>query len=293
MTYFFQQVVDGVTTGSIYALLALAIVITHRATGVANFGQGEMAMFATYFSWQLTVCGVPLIVAILLAVAASILAGMLVERVLVRPVEGKNPLTIVVLTLGIFLVLNQVAGLIWTFRVREVASVFSGQVLDMGGVRLAMDSLGIVLVLLVAAGLLYLLLQHTKLGLVMRAAAMNKDSSELVGIDVSRMLMLGWGLAAGIGCIAGAMIAPRLFLEPNMMLGPLLFAFAAATLGGIDSLLGAVVGGVIVGVSENLAGAYVDFVGSELKVLVPLVIILAVLVVRPNGLFGQREVVRV
>lgn len=293
MSYFLQQVFDGLTTGSIYALLALAIVITHRATGVANFAQGEMAMFSVYVAWQLTDWGLPLVLAIIGAIVFAVMLGMSLERVVIRPVEQSSLLTIIVVTLGVFLVLNQLASMIWTSRLRTFPSLLPDGAITLGGVHMSLNALAIMGVLLITAVLLYLLFQHTTLGLVMRAAAENRESSGLLGIRVSTMLMVGWGLAAAVGAVAGVMVAPRLFLEPNLMFAPLIFAFAAAVLGGLDSMFGAVIGGCIVGVTENLAGAYIGLIGSDLKVLVPLMIIVAVLLVRPNGLFGHREVVRV
>jgi branched-chain amino acid transport system permease protein len=293
MGLFIQQIIDGVAVGAVYSLLALAVVLVHRSTGVANFAQGEMAMFSTFITWQLLRTGLPLWLALVTAVVISVAIGMLLQRVLVRHLQDASPLAVVILTLGLLLATNQGASFIWGSEIKQFPSLFPDTVLRMGDVRVTADAIGVTAVLLVIALLLYLLFQHTKVGLAMRAASVNPDASQLVGIRVGTMHMLGWGLAAGLGAVAGALTAPRLFLEPNMMLGVLLFAFAAATLGGINSPVGAIVGGIVVGVSENLAGTYVDFIGSDLKIIVPLLIIIVVLVVRPNGLFGKEEVVRV
>jgi len=222
----------------------------------------------------------------------SFLAGMAIERSLIRHFEGGEPLTLVIVTLGMFILLNGLAGWIWGFENRGFPSLFSDDAVTIGGVRLSVESLGIVAVLLAVVGLLFLLFQRTKIGLAMRAAALNPESSALVGVRVGTMLMLGWGLAAALGALAGVLVAPRLFLDVNLMGSVLIYAFAAAALGGFDSALGAVVGGWIIGVSENLAGTYVDFIGADLKILVPLGIIFVVLLVRPAGLFGTREVAR-
>lgn len=293
MAYFFQQVFDGLAIGSVYALLALAIVITHRATGIANLAQGEMAMFAAFIAWQFHEWGIPLVIAIVLSIIAAGASGMLLERTVIRPVEGTSLLTIIVVTLGCFLVINQLATMIWSSRVREFPSLLPDETVAVGGVYISVHSLGIIAVLLLTAAAMYLLFQRTTIGLVMRGAAENRESCELVGIDVNRLLMVGWGLAAAVGAVAGVMVAPRLFLEPNLMFAPLIFAFAAAVLGGLDSMLGAVVGGCIVGITENLAGAYVGFIGSDLKVLVPLATIVIVLLIKPNGIFGSKRVERV
>jgi branched-chain amino acid transport system permease protein len=292
MERFIQVTVDGVATGSIYGALALALVLIFRSTGVVNFAQGEMAMFSTFIAWGLHAGGVPLGLAILTTLALSFVGGMLIERVVIRHFEGGDVLTLVIVTLGLFILLNSLAGWIWGFGNRSFPSIFGDSTADVGGVRLSVESLGIVSILLAVVGLLYLLFQHTKIGLAMRASALSPSSSELVGIRVGRMLMLGWGLAATLGALAGVLVAPRLFLDVNLMGGVLIYAFAAAALGGFDSPLGAVIGGWIIGVTENWAGTYVDFIGSDLKILVPLAIIFAVLLIRPAGLFGTREVAR-
>ena len=292
MERFVQVVVDGIATGSIYAAVALALVLIFRSTGIVNFAQGEMAMFSTFVAWALYEAGVPLGFAVLSTLALSFIAGMAIERSLIRHFEGGEPLTLVIVTLGMFILLNGLAGWIWGFENRGFPSLFSDDAVTIGGVRLSVESLGIVAVLLAVVGLLFLLFQRTKIGLAMRAAALNPESSALVGVRVGTMLMLGWGLAAALGALAGVLVAPRLFLDVNLMGGVLIYAFAAAALGGFDSALGAVVGGWIIGVSENLAGTYVDFIGADLKILVPLGIIFVVLLVRPAGLFGTREVAR-
>jgi branched-chain amino acid transport system permease protein len=289
---FLQVVVDGIADGSIYATLALALVLIFRSTGVVNFAQGEMAMFSTFVAWALVQGGAPLWLGLLGAFAVSFAGGMLVERVLIRPVEGGNPLSLVIVTLGLFIVVNAVAGWIWGFTLKDFPDVFPGGAVEVGGVSLAVESLGIIAVLLVVVALLWALFSHTSIGLSMRAAAQNPASARLVGIPVGRMLMLGWGLAALLGAVAGVLVAPRLFLDTNMMAGVLVYSFAGAALGGFDSPLGAVVGSWIIGVTEGLAGTYVDVIGSDLKVLVPLGIIFAVLLVRPSGLFGSPEVTR-
>ena len=222
----------------------------------------------------------------------SFVGGMLVERVIIRPVEGAPELTVVIVTVGLFVFVNAAAGWIWSFLIKDFPNPFPDGALRAGGLDVAYSTLGILIVVGVVMGLLYLLFRRTKIGLAMRGVATNPESARLVGIRVGRMLALGWGLAATVGAVSGILVAPLLFLEPNMMGGVLIYAFAAATLGGFDSPLGAVVGGLIVGVAETLAGAYVGFIGSDLKVGVPLVIILGVLLLRPHGLFGRAAVER-
>jgi len=235
---------------------------------------------------------VPLGLALLAALALSFLGGMVVERVLIRPVEGQDHLTILIVTLGLFILINSAAGWIWGFENRGFPRALPGGAADVAGISVAYESLGIVAVLLAVSGLLFLLFNRTKLGLAMRAAAANPASSSLVGINVGRTLMIGWGLAALLGGLAGVLVAPQLFLDVNLMGGVLVYSFAAATLGGFDSPKGAIIGGWIIGVAETLAGDYIGFIGSDLTILVPLAIIFGVLLVRPNGLFGSPEVVR-
>jgi branched-chain amino acid transport system permease protein len=293
MEEFVQRVVDGIASGSLYGALALALVLIFRTTGVVNFAQGEMAMFSTFIAWGLLQAGLPLGLAVLSALALSFAGGMLIERTIIRPVEGGNPLVLVIVTLGLLILLNSGAGWIWGFNNRSFPSLFGRESVDVAGVRVSVESLGIVATMLVVVGLLFLLFQHTRIGLAMRAVAMNPDSSRLAGIRVGRTLMIGWGLAALVGALAGALVAPRLFLDVNFMGAVLIYSFAAATLGGFDSPFGAILGGWIIGIAETLAGHYVDFIGADLKILVPLGIILVVLMIRPSGLFGSHQVARV
>ncbi|MEV4224554.1 branched-chain amino acid ABC transporter permease [Nonomuraea sp. NPDC049725] len=292
MAGFLQQVIVGLGTGAIYASLALALVLIYRFTGIVNFAQGELAMFSAYIAWQFTAAGVPFWLSLVLALAVSFAGGMLVERVIIRPVEGAPELTVVIVTVGLFIFVNAAAGWIWTFLIKDFPNPFPGGALHVGGISVAFSTLGVLAVVGVVMGLLYLLFQHTKIGLGMRAVSANPDSARLVGIRVGWTLALGWGLAATVGAVSGVLVAPLLFLEPNMMGGVLIYAFAAATLGGFDSPLGAVVGGLVVGVAETLAGAYVSAIGPDLKVGVPLAIILGVLLLRPQGLFGRAVVER-
>ena len=292
MERFVQVIVDGWATGSLYGALALAIVLIYRSTGIVNFAQGELAMFSTFIAWGLLQTGVPLGVALLGALGLSFAGGMLIERVIIRPVEGGEVLTLVIVTLGLYILVNSLAGWIWGFGNRAFPSLFGDSSFDVAGVRISVESIGIVAVLIGVVAVLFAIFQRTKIGLAMRAVSMNPDSSRLVGISVGRTLMIGWGIAALVGALAGALIAPRLFLDVNFMGGVLIYSFAAATLGGFDSPIGAVLGGWIIGIAENLAGTYVDFIGSDLKILVPLVAILVVLLFRPTGLFGSAEVAR-
>ena len=280
MEAFFFQVLAGLATGSIYASLALALVMIYQATHLVNFAQGEMAMFATYIAWSLINAGFGYWPAFLLTV--------LIERVVIRPVENAPVLAVVVVFIGLLVILNSIAGWIFSYTIKSFPSPFPAAL----GIRyMSPHQVGALAVTLVVLALLYVFFRFTPLGLAMRAAAQNPVSSRLVGIRVGWMLALGWGLAAAVGAVAGMMVAPIVYLDPNMMSGILLYAFAAALLGGIDSPGGAVVGGLVVGVLENVLGAFV--IGNELKLVVALVLIVGVLLVRPSGFFGSVHVSRV
>jgi branched-chain amino acid transport system permease protein len=291
MDAFLDQVLAGLATGGIYASLALALVMIYRATHLVNFAQGEMAMFSTYIAWTLIEAGVPYWQAFFLTVAIAFALGVLIERVIVRPVEQAPVLSVVVVFIGLLVIFNSLAGWIYTYTIKVFPSPFPEEPVRVGIHSFSAHQIGAVGVTLVVLAILYAFFRYTSVGLAMRAAAQNPDSSRLVGIRVAWMLALGWGLAAAIGAIAGMMVAPTVYLDPNMMAGILLYAFAAALVGGIDSPGGAVLGGFLVGVLENLLGAYV--IVNEIKLSVALVLIIGVLVVRPSGLFGKIHVTRV
>lgn len=288
-----QQIISGLANGSIYASVALALVMIHQATDVVNFAQGEMAMFSTYLAWTLLQVGFSYWVAFFLTVGLSFVGGLLVQRLIIRPVEKAPLLTIVIVCIGLLVIFNSIAGWIYSYLIKPFPSPFPKQPLKIGNIVLAFHDLGAIGVTLIMLVLLYLFFRYTTLGLTLRAAAQNPGSSRLVGIRVSQMLMLGWGLAAALGAVAGMMVAPVVFLDPNMMGGILIYAFASATLGGFTSPGGAVLGGLIVGVTENLVGTYVWFIGPKLKFTVALFLIIGVLLVKPTGLFGKTMVKRV
>ncbi len=284
-----HQVFSGLASGGIYASVALALVMIYQATHLVNFAQGELAMFSTYIAWSLLQTGMPYWAAFFITVAIAFVLGVVIERVVVRPVENAPILSVVIVFIGLLVITNSLAGWIFSYTIKPFPSPFPEQPL-FGNRYVSSHELGSMAITLVVLGLLFVFFRYTPLGLAMRAAAQNPESSRLVGIRVGWMLALGWGLAGAIGAIAGMMVAPTVFLEPNMMSGILLYAFAAALLGGIDSPVGAVLGGFIVGVLENLVGA---FLGTELKLTVALVLIVGVLVVRPSGLLGKVQVTRV
>jgi branched-chain amino acid transport system permease protein len=290
---FAQQTVSGLATGSTFGLLALALVLIYRATEVVNLAQGQMAMFSAYIAWQLIHWGLPWWPAAILTLLISFVGGVGIERLIIRPVEGHSLVTVVIVTIGLFLVLDGAATWIWSGIVRYVPSGFSTRPVRFGGVAFSIQdlctlgvSIGVVLVL-------WLFFQFTKVGLAMRAAALRPASARLVGVRVGWMLALGWGLAAVLGAIAGLMIVPVIGLQPSTFQPLLLYAFAAAVLGGLESPAGAVVGGLALGAMLNLIGTYWSFVGSILRLPVALAVLLAVLLIRPAGLFGRGTVRKV
>ena len=289
MNLLLHQILSGLATGGIYASVALALVMIYQATHLVNFAQGEIAMFSTYIAWALIQAGVSYWAAFAMTVCAAFVLGVVIERVIIRPFENGPILAVVIVFIALLVIFNSLAGWIFSYTIKPFPSPFPAEPL-FGNSYVSSHELGSTAITLIVLLLLFAFFRFTPLGLAMRAAAQNPVSSRLVGIRVGWMLALGWGLAAAIGAIAGMMVAPTVFLEPNMMGGILLYAFAGALLGGIDSPGGAVLGGFVVGVLENVIGAYV---GTELKLTVALVIIIGVLVVRPSGMFGRVHVVRV
>ncbi|HSC72683.1 MAG TPA: branched-chain amino acid ABC transporter permease [Gaiellaceae bacterium] len=292
-TEFAQQIAAGIRQGAVFAGLALALVIIYRSTRAINFAQGEMATFTTFICWSLMNNGLSFWAAFPIVLAIAFVGGVAIERTIIRPAENGPVITIVIVTLGLALLLNGLMSVIWGGGNRPFHGPFSTRTIDVGGVPISVQDVGIVVVSFVLVALLAVFFRFTKLGLGLRAAALNPGSSELVGVRVGWMRALGWGLAAVLGAVAGMMVAPILFLDPNMMQVILLYAFAAAVLGGLDSPIGAVVGGLLLGVGITLLGRYVGFVGDTLKLPAALLVILIVLVVKPNGLFGRVAVRRV
>ena len=288
MAAFFQQVVAGLAAGSIYAALALALVLIHRATGVINFAQGEMAMFTTYIAWTLTANhGWSYWPAFAATLIFAFVLGLGIQRIVIRPVERGPLLTTVIITIGLVLIFNGAAGWIWSAEVRAFPSPFPNDTWNVGGVAISVQEVGTIAVVFALVFALAAFFRFTKIGLALRASALNPEASRLVGVRVGWMLGIGWGLAAMLGAVAGMLAAPTIFLDPNLMQAILIYAFAAAVLGGIDSPLGAVAGGLLLGVGLNLIETYVDFIGADLGLPVALLIILVVLLVRPAGLFGK------
>jgi branched-chain amino acid transport system permease protein len=301
MEQFIEQLASGLANGAIYACVALALVMIYVSTDHLNFAQGEMAMFSTYISWQLMHWGLNFWLAFILAVVISFVLGVLIERIVLRPLHNAPVLSVVVVFIGLLAICNSMAGAIWSYLIKEFPSPFPKTEFGIAGV-IGPHQLGVVLVTLIVLSLLFMFFRYTPLGLAMRAAAQNPSSARLVGVRVDWMLALGWGLAAAVGSVAGIMVAHIVYLDPNMMAGILLYAFASALVGGIGNPGGAVIGGFIVGVLENMvayAGNMIEketgvyIIGNGEKLTVALIIVIFVLTVKPAGLFGRVVVKRV
>ncbi len=298
MQLFIDRIIDGLNNGVIYAFLALALVCVYRGTAHLNLAQGEMAMFCAFLSYSFVGWGFPIIGAIAAVTVIGFFAGAVIERTLIRPLgRGSHAEYLILLvSIGLFLILNTGAGVLWGGDPLSLPSVVPAgpdDYVSIFGSRLHYQQLVILLVLLAVLGLLFYLFKFTKLGLAMRTTASNPDSARLMGIPVNRINSLGWMLAAGVGGILGPLVAPSTTLTTGMMFNFLIYATAAATLGGFDSPGGAVLAGILIGLVENLVASYVDVIGSDLKQSVALVILLVVLMARPSGLFGTRRVERV
>ena len=284
-----QQVLGGIATGAIYACIALSVVMIYQAIDHFNFAQGEMAMFSAFICWQMIDWGANYWVAFFVCIVISFMGGIAIERIVFAPLQNAPVFTHIVVFIALFQIFNAGAGFIWEFTIKEFPSPFPAK-LPFDTFLIGPHEVGMTVITLIMLGLIFLFFRFTPIGLAMRAAAASPESARLVGISVGWMVALGWGLAAAIGAVGGMMIAPVVYLEPNMMLGILLYGFAGAVVGGLTSPGGAVVGGFLMGVIEPLAGMAI---GSELKLTVALVVIVIILIFKPSGLFGRVVVQRV
>lgn len=294
MSNFLEVLVVGIGNGAVYAMLGLGLVVIYRSTGLLNFSQGELAMFSTFIVWTLWNAGIPMWLAVLGGMAGGFLIGVLLHQVAVAPLGDphQRPLAVVIVTIGLFLALNGAAQLIWGTVDKRLDPWFGVGQITIGGVAIQWQKIASLVVLAVLVAGFLLLFHRTKIGLAMRAVASNSESAGLCGIPVPRILMLGWGLAAATGTVAGVFTAPQLGLGTNLMQLVLIFAFASIALGGFDSIVGAVVGGLIVGILSSVVPQYVS-VFERMPLAPAFVLILAVLLFRPAGLFGTQQVERV
>jgi branched-chain amino acid transport system permease protein len=299
---FLQYLFDGLSTGAIYSLLALGLVIVYRGTGHLNFAQGEMAMLSAFMAWWLSDNYLPIWLSVFVSMAFAFALGALVERVIIRPFGRRSVFAVGVAAIGLLLGFNALAPFIWKVSHPEAfGSLFpknadgTSKFVSVGGAHWRYENIGVLAVMLAVAAVLFVLFQKTKLGLAMRAVASNPESAPLAGIKTGQVLMISWGLAAAVGAMGGAMVASlRGNVDSSMMLAIFFSATAAAMLGGFDSLIGAVIAGLLLGIVESMGAGYQpDVIGQELKGSLSLVIILVVLLFRPSGLFGSRRVERV
>jgi branched-chain amino acid transport system permease protein len=296
MELFVARLFDGISNGSTYALIAMALVLIFKATTLINFAQGEMAMFGAFIALVLAYeRGWPMWIAVVVAMVIMGLIGAGIERVLIRPFDPADHLPLVIITLGLFLAFNALAGIIWRFDPRAFPRLFpSGNVLSYGVATLTWYTVFTLITVLGAAGLLTLLLNRTKIGLAFRAVSSNLESSQLAGIRVGSTLQFGWALAAAVGTLGAVVYVgdPIRQLEPSVMVRVLIFAASAAALGGLDSLGGAIVGGIIVGLVQSILVPYLG-IPNELSLAAAVFVLMAVLVFKPSGLFGTPRVERV
>ncbi len=292
MTRFIDLTLNGISTGAIYAAVALALVMIWRATRIVNFAQGAMLMITTFIASSVISSSGSYWLGFAVALVCGLALGAIVERVLMRRVEGGPPLNAVIVALGLLILLEAVAGMIWGNTPRSFPPAFSIRGYDIGGTRVLFspnDTFTVLVVVAVALGLAGLF-RGTVVGLKMRASAFRPEVARLLGVRVGRMLTLGWALAALVGSLAGVLVAPSVFVGPNQFDPILIFGFTAAVLGGLDSPVGAAVGGIVLGVALSYVSGYE---GSSLVTLAALVILIAVLMIRPGGLFSSARERRV
>ncbi|MCK6067405.1 MULTISPECIES: branched-chain amino acid ABC transporter permease [Microbacterium] len=292
MTEFFQILLDGLTTGTVYAALALALSVVFQGTGMLNFAQGELAVVAAFIAYTVLLGGIPPWLAILIAVAASAVIGALLHVVVVRWVDTRNEGVLMAMGVALLLGISALASIIWGTDPRSFPSPFGSGIIQFAGLRLTYQQAGGALLVIVAMALTALLFQKTPIGLRLRAVAQNAPSAALLGLSAPVWLALGWAVAGAVGAVAGVVAAPTLGLSPQMMNFPLLMALSAATLGGLTSRVGAVVGGLLIGVVTAFAGRYIPFLGGDLNIVVAFVLIVIVLLIKPGGLFGRERMVR-
>ena len=291
MEQFLQQVVSGIASGSVFAILALSIVMIYRSTTILNFAQGEMALFGTFIAWTFMTT-MDFWPAFFLALVVAAVMGAALERFVLRPVEEAPVLNALIVTLGLFTVFSGLSLTVWGSLPKSFGpySVFKGPPIDLGPASIGRANVGILIGALIVMAVLFLLFQRTNLGLAMRAVAQNRLAARLVGIRVGQMLSIGWGISAVVGAVAGVLVAQTSGLSLGLMFSVLLYAFAAAVLGGLDSPVGAIVGGLAIGIIKNMAGTYID---PGVDVTVAFIVIVVVLMIRPTGIFGQRVLKRV
>ena len=292
MTEFLQIVLDGLMTGTVYAALALALSVVFQGTGMLNLAQGELAVVAAYLSWMVLSWGWSMWVAIPIAVVASALLGAGIYQGIIRFVPAHREDSLMTIGVTLLLGLNALVAIVWGSDPRRFPSPFGDWVLQFGGLRLTAQQLGGALLVAFAMGIMAVVFTRTNVGLRLRAVAQNPKSAALLGMRAAIWLSAGWAVACAVGAVAGVVAAPTLGLSPAMMTIPLLMALAATNLGGITSRVGVVIGGLLIGVLTAIGGRYVPGLGGDLNVVLAFSVVLAVVLVKPAGLFGRESVVR-
>ena len=292
MQQFLTITLTGLTLGMVYAAFALALVLIWRSTRIVNFAQAPMAMITTYVALVVVDAGMSYWIGFAAALLSGLVLGAVTERVVIRPVEGKPEINAVILTLGLFVLLHALAAVIFGSRYRSFPAPFGLRGFQVGDMTVALTGFGIftIVSVVVVMLLLVVLFRYTDLGLMMRASAFNQEVARLLGVKVGRMLTLGWALAALVGSLSGLLIAGGSLVHPSYMDSVVVYGFVAAVLGGLDSPGGAVIGGLILGISLSFVSGYV---GSELVALAALVVLMAVLLLKPGGLFSHATARRV
>jgi len=317
MTLFLQRIIDGLQNGAIYSTVAIPMVLIFKATTLINFAQGELAMIGAFFAFVFAVqaFSMNVILATILAMILAAALGMAIERTMLRSFDPTDHLPVVLITLGVFYIVNAFAGDIWNYQAQgnvpnllyelpfigswfEGRSSFFTSETNRLGLRIQHDSVGLIGALLIMLTALHFILNRTKMGLAFRGVSSNTESSRLVGIRVGRILSFGWGLACAFGALGAILVAPRITLQPNMMLTVLVYSLAAAAFGGLDSVGGAALGGFAVGLLNSVVLGYVADVDrlsslTAAPLLMPVILLLVVLWFKPQGLFGTKTVERV
>jgi branched-chain amino acid transport system permease protein len=281
-----QVLISGLITGSLYSLAALGLVLIYKTSGISNFSQGEMAMFNTFIAFTLlTSAGLPYFAAFFLTILFAGLLGFVIQRVVIKPLQGSPLVSLMIATLGLIMILNGVAGNLFGFDTKQFPRMINGNNIMIAGASVHPNSLLTIGITLIIMGALFYFFKYTMTGLAIRAASQNAEAAKLMGISVNKVVTLAWMISAAISAVAGMLIAPTTFLDINMMADIHLKSFSAAVLGGFNTFTGPVVGGLLLGVSENLFGKYISI---EWKTVFAFMLILVMLVIKPNGLLGTR-----
>jgi branched-chain amino acid transport system permease protein len=280
-----QAIINGLAEGSVYALLALGLVFINRITEVATFAHGEVAAVSAFVGYTIfQASGVPFVIAVFCSIVAGGVLGFAIERSIIRPVQASGLLATIIVTLGLYFVLHNGIVAIWGPEVRPYPAIFGDATIRFLGLAISAQHLGVIATAFLVALALATYLRFTRSGLALRAIPQNRYGAAVIGLDLRRLVSKAWVIGSAVGAMAGVLIAPLTFLNSNMMIAPMIKAFAVAALGGLDSLVGAFVGGLLLGVVENVT---VMFIPTYLKDSIAFFFIFIVLLVQPKGLFGK------